>query len=141
LIADGSDAAAISAVTKAVIGAGATVKIVAPRVGAVRLSTGATLAADGQLAGTPSVLFDAVAVILSSKGAKALSTEGPAIDFVRDAFGHLKAIAVDAGGEALLGAAGIAADAGVVNVGDVRAFIAGAMTRRWEREPRIRTLA
>jgi len=39
------------------------------------------------------VLFDAVAVILSDAGAKALSKECAAIDFVRDAFGHLKAIA------------------------------------------------
>jgi len=51
---------------------------------------GAWLAADGQLAGTPSVIFDAVAVILSDEGAKAMSTESAAIDFVRDAFGHLK---------------------------------------------------
>ena len=42
------------------------------------------LAADGQLAGTPSVLFDAVAVILSDEGSKALSKESAAIDFVRD---------------------------------------------------------
>jgi hypothetical protein len=45
------------------------------------------------------VLFDAVAVILSDEGAKALSMESAAIDFVRDAFGHLKAIAVDKGGQ------------------------------------------
>jgi len=32
------------------------------------------------------VLFDAVAVILSDEGAKALSMESAAIDFVRDAF-------------------------------------------------------
>ena len=102
LIADGSDGAVIKKIKKAATDAGATVKIVAPKVGGAKLSDGSMLAADGQLAGTPSVLFDAVAVILSEKGAKALSTEGAAIDFVRDAFGHLKAIAVDKGGHALL---------------------------------------
>ncbi|HSO24389.1 MAG TPA: hypothetical protein VLT81_15895, partial [Chondromyces sp.] len=47
---------------------------------------GTMLPADGQLAAMPSVLFDAVAVILSDEGAKALSKESAAIDFVRDAF-------------------------------------------------------
>ena len=72
------------------------------------------LAADGQLAGTPSVMFDAVALVLSTAGAQALFDEAAAIDFVRDAFGHLKAIALDEGGQALFDKAGCAADAGVV---------------------------
>src|SRR5512140_3542009 len=102
LIADGSDGAVIQKIRKAATDAGATVKIVAPKVGGAKLADGSMLAADGQLAGTPSVLFDAVAVILSDAGAKALSMESAAIDFVRDAFAHLKAIAIDQGGRALL---------------------------------------
>ena len=58
------------------------------------------------------MLFDAVAVILSNSGAKALPRESAAIDFVRDAFGHLKAIAVDNGGHALLKIAPVGNDAG-----------------------------
>jgi catalase len=141
LIADGSDGAAIKKIRKAAADAGASVKIVAPKVGGAKLADGTLLAADGQLAGTPSVLFDAVAVILSDKGAKALSKEGAAIDFVRDAFGHLKAIAVDKGGQALLDAANVGSDAGVVDVKDRTAFIAAAKTRQWEREKFVRTLA
>jgi catalase len=87
------------------------------------------------------VLFDAVAVILSEKGAKALSMEGAAIDFVRDAFGHLKAIAVDKGGQALLKMANVGHDAGVVDANDKDAFIAASKTRQWKREKSIRTLA
>ena len=45
--------------------AGARVKIVAPKVGGAKLADGSMQAADGLLAGTPSVLFDAVAIILS----------------------------------------------------------------------------
>ena len=56
LIADGSDGAVIKKIKKAVTDAGATVKIVAPKVGGAKLANGAMLAADGQLAGTPSVL-------------------------------------------------------------------------------------
>jgi len=141
LIADGSDGAVIEKIRKAVTDAGATVKIIAPKIGGVKLATGSMLAADGQLAGTPSVLFDAVAVILSDEGAKALSKESAAIDFVRDAFGHLKAIAVDKGGQALLRTANIAQDAGVVDANDKNAFITAAKTRQWGREKSVRTLA
>jgi catalase len=141
LIADGSDGAAVKAVTKAVTDAGASVKIVAPKVGGAELADGSTLAVDGQLAGTPSVLFDAVAIILSEAGAKMLCKEAAAIDFARDAFGHLKAIAADAGGYALLKTAGVGKDAGVVDVADRKAFIAAAKMRQWDREAGVRTLA
>ena len=99
------------------------------------------LAVDGQLAGIPSVIFHAVAVLLSDEGVKALSMEGAAIDLVRDAFGHLKAIAVDKGGKALLKSANVGQDAGVVDVNDKAAFIAAAKTRLWDREKSVRTLA
>ena len=141
LVADGSDGALVAALKKAATGAGASVKIVAPKVGGATLADGSRLPADGQLAGTPSVMFDAVAVVLSDSGAAALSGEAAAIDFVRDAFGHLKALAFDHGGQALLQKAGIAPDAGVVNAHDTAAFIAAAMTRQWDREASVRMLA
>lgn len=140
LVADGSDAAAIRKIQKAAADAGATVKIVAPKVGGAKLADGKMLPADGQLAGTPSVLFDAVAIILSDEGAKALSTEGAAIDFVQDAFSHLKAIAVDNGGKALLKKANVVPDAGIVDASDSKAFIAAAKTRQWDREKSVRKL-
>ena len=141
LVADGSDGAAIEKLKTAATDAGATAKIVAPKVGGAKLADGSMLAADGQLAGTPSVLFDAIAVILSEEGAKALSTESAAVDFVRDAYGHLKAIAFDKGGEELLKAANIGRDAGIVDAHDSVGFIAAAKTRQWEREKSVRTLA
>ncbi len=141
LVADGSDGAVIKKISKAAKAAGATVKIVAPKVGGARLADGSMLAVDGQLAGTPSVMFDAVAVILSDEGAKALMMEGAAIDFVRDAFGHLKAIGADNGAQALLKKASIGKDAGVVDADNEAAFIAAAKTRQWDREKLVRTLA
>jgi catalase len=141
LIADGSDSAVIKKIKKSAADAGATVKIVAPKVGGAKLADGSILAADGQLAGTPSVLFDAIAVILSEEGAKVLSIESAAIDFVRDAFGHLKAIAADKGGQVLLKRANVGQDAGVVDANDKEAFIAAAKTRQWDREKSVRTLA
>jgi catalase len=141
LVADGSEGEVIKKIQKAATDAGAAVKIVAPKVGGAKLADGRMLPADGQLAGMPSVLFDAVAIILSEEGAKTLSMESAAIDFVRDAFGHLKAIAVDKGGQALLLKANIEPDEGVVDVTAKDKFIAAAKTRQWDREKLVRTLA
>jgi hypothetical protein len=55
--------------------------------------------------------------------------------------GHLKAIAADKGGQALLKTANIGQDAGVVEASDKDAFITAAKTRQWEREKSVRTLA
>jgi len=138
LVADGSDGKLVDSIQRAAKQAKANVKIVAPKVGGVVLADGSRLPADGQLAGTPSVVFDAVAVILSKEGAKTLMAEAAAIDFVRDAFGHLKAIAIDAGGQALLQRAGIAPDDAVVSAAEAGAFIERAKTRLWSREPNVR---
>src|SRR5450830_201226 len=141
LITDGSDVTVINNIKKAVINAGANVKIVGPKIGGAKLSDGSILHVDGQLAGTPSVIFDAIAIILSNEGAKSLSMEAAAIDFVRDAYGHLKAITMDKGGEVLVKSANIHVDAGVLDVLEIDDFISAAKTRQWDREKLIRTLA
>ncbi|QQQ02779.1 catalase [Lysobacter enzymogenes] len=141
LVDEGSDAALIAGLREAVEAAGAQFKIVAPKLAGAKLSNGRSLPADGQLAGTPSLIFDAVAVVLSDAAAGRLANEAAALDFVRDAFGHLKAFAVDAGGRALLRAAGIEADAGVVAAQRADAFVKLAKNRQWDREPTLRTLA
>jgi len=141
LVADGSDGKRVAATRAAAEKAGARVKIVAPKVSGITLADGKRLAADGQLAGTPSVMFDAVAIVLAPAAAAQLSKEAAALEFVRDAFGHLKAIGIDAGGQQLLVAAGIMPDAGICDVTDGKAFIAAAKTRQWAREASVRTLS
>ncbi len=140
LVDDGSDGAAVDSLRKAVEQAGAKVKIVAPKVGGAKLADGKTLKADGQLAGTPSIVFDAVALVLAADAGQRLAKEAAAVDWVRDAFGHLKAIAADAGAQAVLQAAGVQADAGVVKASDANAFVTAAKTRQWAREPKVRKL-
>jgi catalase len=76
LIADGSNGAEVAAVQKAVEKDGGKCKIVAPRVGGAKMADGKMLKADGQLAGTPSQIFDAVAIVLSDEGCQALLREG-----------------------------------------------------------------
>ncbi len=141
LFDEGSDAGLIASLRKAAQKVGAEVKLVAPKVGGARLSDGKVQAADGQLAGTPSVLFDAVAVVLSADAAKALVKEAAAVEFVSHAWAHLKAIASDAGGQALLKAARVGNDAGIVEAEDAKGFLAVAATRQWAREPKLRLLA
>ncbi len=140
LVADGSDEAVIKAVKAAAEKAGAQVKIVAPKIN-VTLKGGAPLSADAQLAGAPSVIFDAVAIVLSDEGCQMLVKESAAKDFVSDAFVHLKAIGYTPEAKPLLDKVGVEADAGIVELGGATAFLKPAITRQWDREPSVRMLA
>ncbi|MDB5469096.1 MAG: Catalase [Caulobacter sp.] len=139
LVADGSDAAEVAAVTKAVAKAGGKAMIIAPKIGGAKLSDGSLLPADGQLAGTPSVMVDAIAVVLSEAGCAALLKEAAAVQFVMDAFGHLKAIGHSEAAKPLLDKAGVEPDEGVTGLG--ADFITAGGKRFWDREPGVRTLA
>ncbi|NKE45700.1 catalase [Roseomonas frigidaquae] len=142
LVSDGADGSLVQAVRKAATQAGATVKIVAPKVGGVTLKDGKKLAADGQLAGTPSVIFDAVALVLSEEGCAQLLHESAAMDFASFAFAHLKAIGHTAEAMKLLEKAGVKPDAGVIDLAKgVDGFTKAAATRQWDREPKVRMLA
>ena len=140
LIDDGSDATFLAAMTSAIEGAGATVKLIAPRIGGARLSNKRHQSVHGQLAGSPSVLFDAVVILLTEEAAAHLSKEAAAIDFLRDAFGHLKAIALTPGGQLLAKAAGIEPDRFVVGADDPKSFVKAASQRAWEREATLRKI-
>jgi catalase len=140
LIADGTDGAVLDKLKKAVEKEGGELKMIAPKVGKVKLADGSELAADGQLAGTPSVTVDAIAVLLSDAGTKLLLKEAAAVQFVMDAFGHLKAIGATKEAQPLLDKAGVEPDAGVVApINDN--FVAAAKKRFFDREPKVRTLA
>ncbi|WP_199554192.1 catalase [Sandaracinobacteroides hominis] len=139
LIADGSDADALDALLKRIGKAGGKAFIVAPKVGGATLSDGKLRKADGQLAGSPSQLFDAVALLLSAEGCQALLKEGAAVQFGMDAFGHLKAIGASAEAKPLLDKAGVEPDEGVTGLD--AAFVEAAAQRFYAREPKVRTLA
>ena len=144
LVTDGGNSKLIGAVMKAAKAAGASIKIVAPRIGGVTLDDGNTLAADFQLAGGPSVLFDTVAVVASADGTAALLGEAAAVAWVHDAFAHLKVIGFTAEAQPLLDAAGVMADAGIVALsgkGSATTFAETAGAGRiWTREPSVRTV-
>ncbi|WP_290689231.1 MULTISPECIES: catalase [unclassified Haematobacter] len=130
LFDEGSDKGELERVIKAVESAGGTAFTVAPKVGGLSLK-GGKMKADGQLAGSPSVLFDAVALVLTPEAAKKLSRNGAAVAFVMDAFSHLKAIGLNDGAKALLDRAGVEEGPGVTGLDD----LAEAATQRyWGRE-------
>lgn len=130
LFDEGSDKGELERVIKAVESGGGTAFTVAPKVGGLSLK-GGKMKADGQLAGSPSVLFDAVALVLTPEAAKKLSRNGAAVAFVMDAFSHLKAIGLNDGAKALLDRAGVEEGPGVTGLDD----LAEAATQRyWERE-------
>jgi len=142
LVTDGSDGALVQALKAAVEKAGAQLQVVAPKVGGAVLKGGGRLAADHQLAGGPSILFDAVVAAPSPEGAAALEHDAAAIDWLRDAFGHLKVIGVVDAAQPLLDRAGVEPDEGVVALRgpkDVAAFVSAAKSGRvWDREPSVR---
>ncbi len=139
LIADGADADALDALIAAVKAEKGKAVLVAPKVGGAKLSDGTIRKADAQLAGSPSQIFDAVAIVLSEDGCAALLKEAAAVQFAMDAFGHLKAIGASAAAKPLLDKAGIEVDRGVTDLGE--RFIEAAKRRFYEREPSVRTLA
>jgi catalase len=141
LYGPGSDAELLARVQEQVVAHGGVVKCVAPAVGGARLSNKRHHAADEALMAAPSALFDAVAVVLSVEQAQAMALDAAACDWVRDAYGHLKALLVDAGGQALLDLNGLAADEAVLDAcTQLDEFVQSAGARHWAREPRVRRL-
>ncbi len=139
LIDDGSDAKSLSALLGAIKAEGARAIVIAPKVGGAKLSDGTHRKADAQLAGCPSVLVDAIALVLSKESAEALTNRAAAVQFVMDAFGHLKAIGHTKGAQALLDKAGVQPDAGVVSI-DGKGFVKAAMKRYFDREALVRAV-
>ena len=141
LVGNGADPATVKAIAAGAKAMGASMKVVATKVGGVRGAGGAHIPADGQLAGSPSVMFDAVVVEASDQGAGELAQDSAAVGFVADAFSHLKVIGYSAGAKTLLTRAGVAAGPGVVAIdgGAAEPFlVAAGKGRIWEREADVR---
>ena len=143
LIADGTDAALLNALIAAVENEGAVCEIVAPKIAGAELSDGSVMEAKQKIDGGPSVLYDAVAVLLAADGARKLSTDAPSKDFVADAFAHCKIIAYAPQALPLFTKAGIAddLDEGCVELNgaaDIPGFLnACKKGRHWAREATV----
>jgi len=95
LVADGVNQTSLTTVKNALQGAGATVDVIAPKLGKVMGDTDEEMAADKAFFNTASVLYDAVYVPGGTNSVAALEADPDAIHFLNEAFRHCKAIAAD----------------------------------------------
>jgi len=144
LVSDDAPAELVKALVKEIKAVGAVYEIVAPHVAGAKLDDGSMVEGKQKIDGGPSVLYDAVALILSPDGAAQLAQDKTAKDFVSDAYAHCKFIAYVDDALPLIDRAGIAEpdmDEGMVRLekaSDVPPFLAMcAQLRLWEREFKV----
>ena len=144
LLTDGFDAKLLAMIRAAFKKEHTCVALITPKIGGATGDDGVHIEPDFALSGGPSFFFDTVLLLPSAEGCTALLTEAAAVNWVRDAFGHLKIIGHIAAAGPLLDAASVMPDAGVVAVSDkasLAKFIQTAKAGRlWEREPTLRSI-
>ena len=104
LASDGVDGAALMSMTKALTGAGAMCKIVAPRSGFLTDNKGQQVMIDFSLLTAASVLFDAVYVPGGTQSVETLLEEADAVHFINEMYKHCKAIGASGEGIQLVDA-------------------------------------
>jgi catalase len=150
LVANNVDGAAIDALRKALESGGAAMKLIAPRLGAIKSSAGKVIKVDHSLPTVGSVLFDAVFIPGEQRSVEALCADAKAVLFVKEAYKHGKAIAASGEGAMLIAHAARSADTpdgefqgpGVivatgktVNGAFVKSFIAAIAQHRFAERP------
>jgi catalase len=110
VVSDGASAKVVNALIDAVEALPAVYEIIAPKIAGAKLDDGTMIEAKQKIDGGPSILYDAVALVLSDEGAKILAEDKTAKDFVNDAFGHGKFIGYTSEAVPLLQRAGVTAD-------------------------------
>ena len=111
LVADGVAATSATALTEALVAAGATVELLGAVDGAVRTTKGERLPVDRAVNTTSSVLYDAVVVCDGGEAVEALTYDGLARHFVAEAYKHGKPLGVLGVGRRLAQAAGLPLEA------------------------------
>jgi catalase len=78
--------------------------------------------------------------VVSTEGAATLLKQAEAINWIRDAFGHLKVIGFTAEAKPLLDKAAVEPDGGVIDLktGAGKFIAAAKQGRIWDREPKLR---
>ena len=144
LVSPGADAALLKNLQSAIEKEGAVMEVIAPKVGGVEAADGSWIEAKHMIDGGPSVLFDAVALILSEEGAERLAGEAAARDFVADAFAHCKFIAFVPSAAPLFIKAGVPLDAdeGLIPLHDKESIVSFVEScrklRLWGREMAVK---
>jgi len=105
MVSDGADAGLPAALGDAILDAEAQMILIAPRVRGITDSGGNLHPAHEKIGGGPSVLYDAVAILLGQNHAAGIANTPAAQDFLRAAHAHCKFIALH-GADALIDACG-----------------------------------
>lgn len=137
LVTEGSDAAEVKGIADAAQAEGATVTYIGPVAGSVTLSDGSDLNVDERVAGAPSAVFDAVAILPAADQAQMLATLPAARDFAATAWAHYKFVAYNDAAKTLFAKAGLpeGLDKGFVSASDATAFLAACRNVRfWDRQ-------
>ncbi len=145
LAANGVDDNAFSQIKATLEEKGATVQVIAPKLGTITTKGGESIPVDHSFLTASSVMFDAVYIPGGADSISGLSLESKAIHFVNEAYRHCKSIAASAGAEAFLrktalpDGAEIGKDSGLIvdeNLDGLKtAFVdAIAQHRFWDRE-------
>jgi catalase len=132
LIADDTDYGALESLKKSLTSEGAMIKIISTHVNNIKLSNGSSVSADGTIAGAPSQLFDAIAILLSKASTEKVMKDFRAVEWVSNAFNHLKAIGHNMEAKPLLTKANVVEDAGITKLDD--SFLKAAAMRFYARE-------
>jgi len=149
LVANGFESARLIAVRDALIASGATVSIIASRLGEVKCSQGRPLQVDKSLATVGSVMFDAVYIPGGQRSVEALCKDANAVLFVKEAYKHGKGVAASNEGGMLITRAArssVMSDVfkgpGIITAGPntptedfVQSFIAAVANHRFSERP------
>ncbi|MFI5032382.1 MAG: catalase [Reyranellales bacterium] len=133
LVTESSDAKAVATMKKAVEKEGAVLKLIAPKIGPMKNG----LTPDMTIDGGPSCLFDAVVLLPGQADMPMLLGAAGPINWLRDAFAHLKAIGFNNASQAMFGKGGVDHTApGVVALAKgADGFIAAAKEHKiWARD-------
>lgn len=135
LVADGSDADLLKELCNQINSAEGKFKLIGSKIAGVTLSNRQKQKVDGHLDSMPSVLFDAVVVLLSKEKVSELSEHPVFHNYIRDAYLHLKAIGFNSESAEVIHNFIPKKDHAIVNIeNDCKEFIYHAQRRLWERE-------
>ncbi len=135
IVGEDANAGILNALTQAIRHAKATYTVIAPCISGVKLSDGTLMLAQERLGGAPSVLFDAVAVVVANDEAE-LITHPKIKEFITDAYLHCKFIGFTKALQPLLKTIAPQQDEGLFTLeGSLVDFIkACSNLRLWKRE-------
>ena len=154
LVANKVDGAAIDALRKALEAGGASMKLIAPRLGDIKSSEGKVIKVDHSLPTVGSVLFDAVFVPGGQLSVEALCADAHAVLFVKEAYKHGKAVAASDEGAMLIAKAahsagapdgafegpGVIAASGKASADFLKNFVAAIAEHRFAARPDLEAI-